>query len=164
MLRQGKRTIARFFVGPLLGKTNTKAGVLTTIELHGGPGAASQARRAIEQLADQEQLPRVEDLRLLVSELVTNCVIHGGAGPGDRVTLSVEQPQDLIRVEVRDRGRGWTKRTRSREIDSDEPPGGWGLMLVGELADRWGINSEKGTCVWFEMAARREAAVVPLSA
>ena len=80
------------------------------------------------------------------------------------MTVSVELPDDHIRVEVRDRGRGWTKRVRSREIDSDEPPGGWGLMLVGELADRWGINSERGTCVWFEMAAHPEAAAVPLHA
>jgi anti-sigma regulatory factor (Ser/Thr protein kinase) len=91
-------------------------------------------------------------------------VIHGGAGPGDRVTVCVERPHDLIRVEVRDRGRGWTKRTRSRELDSDEPPGGWGLMLVGELADRWGIDSEQGTCVWFEMAAQPGAAAVSLVA
>jgi anti-sigma regulatory factor (Ser/Thr protein kinase) len=136
---------------------------LTTIEVAGGPGAVAAARQAIQELADQEQLPRVEDLRLLVSELVTNCVIHGGAGPGDRVIVSVEQPDDFIRVEVRDRGRGWTKRTRSRELDSDEPPGGWGLMLVGELADRWGIESEQGTCVWFEMTARPEGAAVPLA-
>lgn len=101
----------------------------------------------------------MEDLRLLVSELVTNCVLHGGAGPADRVTLSVERPNDFIRVEVRDRGRGWTKRTRSRELDSAEPPGGWGLMLVGALADRWGINSESGTCVWFEMATARSLAL-----
>ena len=149
-----------------MGMTNPTAGQgdLTTIELTGGPGAASAARHAIEEIAGQEQLPRVEDLRLLVSELVTNCVIHGGAGPADRVTVSVERPHDTIRVEVCDRGRGWTKRTRSRELDSDEPPGGWGLMLVGELADRWGIDSEQGTCVWFEMTASPEAAAVPLVA
>jgi anti-sigma regulatory factor (Ser/Thr protein kinase) len=140
-----------------------RQGELTTIELTGGPGAIAAARHAIKELADQEQLPRVEDLRLLVSELVTNCVIHGGAGPADRVTVSVERPDDLIRVEVRDRGRGWTKRTRSRELDSDEPPGGWGLMLVGELAERWGIDSEQGTCVWFELTAH-DATAVPLVA
>jgi anti-sigma regulatory factor (Ser/Thr protein kinase) len=137
---------------------------LTTIELTGGPDAVAAARRAIEQLADEEQLARVDDLRLLVSELVTNCVIHGGAGPADRVIVSVERPDDFIRVEVRDRGGGWTKRTRSTSIESDEPPGGWGLMLVGEIADRWGIKSEHGTCVWFEMSADPEAAAVPLPA
>jgi anti-sigma regulatory factor (Ser/Thr protein kinase) len=143
---------------------NPKAGDLTTIELSGGPGAASAARHAIEQLADRERLGRVDDLRLLVSELVTNCVIHGGASEADRVQVTVEQPDDYIRVEVCDRGRGWTKRTRSRELDSDEPPGGWGLMLVGEIADRWGIHSENGTCVWFEMAAGAHGAAVPLPA
>jgi anti-sigma regulatory factor (Ser/Thr protein kinase) len=106
----------------------------------------------------------LDDLRLLVSELVTNCVIHGGAGETDLVQVTVNQPDDFIHVEVCDRGRGWTKRRRSRDLDSDEPPGGWGLMLVGEIADRWGIRSENGTCVWFEMAARADTAAVPLPA
>ena len=162
-MRQATRAGGRFLDLPPLGKRNPKAGVLTTIELTGGPGAVAAARRAIEQLADREQLERVDDLRLLVSELVTNCVIHGGAGPEDLVQVTVDKPDDYIRVEVRDRGRGWTKRTRSRELDSAEPPGGGGLMLVGEIADRWGIKSENGTCVWFERSSHA-AGAVPLPA
>jgi anti-sigma regulatory factor (Ser/Thr protein kinase) len=104
----------------------------------------------------------VDDLRLLVSELVTNSVLHGCSGPDDRVRVSVDQPESCIRVEVCDKGRGWTKPKRSRSIDSNEPPGGWGLLLVGEIADRWGINSSDGTCVWFEVAT--QDARVPLPA
>jgi anti-sigma regulatory factor (Ser/Thr protein kinase) len=135
--------------------------MVTTIELTGGPGAVSAARHAIEQLADREQLPRVDDLRLLVSERVKNSVLHGGAGPEDRVSVSVEQPDSCVRVEVCDHGRGWTKPKRSRSIDSSEPPGGWGLLLVGEIADRWGINSHDGTCVWFEVATQESAVPLP---
>jgi anti-sigma regulatory factor (Ser/Thr protein kinase) len=133
---------------------------MTTIELSGGPGAVAEARHAIEQIADQEQLPRVEDLRLLVSELVTNSVLHGGAGPKDTVRVSIETPEDNLRVMVCDRGRGWTKRTRSTSLHSEEPPGGWGLLLVGEIADRWGIDSNDGTCVWFEMAMSQQPAAL----
>jgi anti-sigma regulatory factor (Ser/Thr protein kinase) len=133
---------------------------MTTIELSGGPGAVAEARHAIERFADEEQLPRVEDLRLLVSELVTNSVIHGGAGPEDKVRMSIEQPNGSLRVMVCDHGRGWTRRMRSTSLHSDEPPGGWGLLLVREIADRWGIDSNDGTCVWFEMAMSEQPAAL----
>ena len=28
---------------------------------------------------------------------------------------------------------------------------GWGLYLVEQIADRWGVKQEEGTCVWFEV-------------
>ena len=125
---------------------------MTTIELRGGPAAVGAARHAIEELADQEQLPRRDDLRLLVSELVTNSVMHGCAGPDDRLHLHVECPDSCVRVEVCDDGGGWTEMTRSTSLDSDEPAGGWGLMLVGALADEWGVDSGvERTCVWFQL-------------
>jgi anti-sigma regulatory factor (Ser/Thr protein kinase) len=123
-----------------------------TIEVNGGPGAVAAARHAIEQLAERTGLPRVEDLRLLVSELVTNSVIHGGAGPDDRVRLTVVRRNGHVRVEVCNEGGGWSEPTRSPSLDSAEPPGGWGLMLVGEIADSWGISVEGPTRVWFEVA------------
>ena len=125
----------------------------TTIELSGGPEAVASARHAIEELADEKDLPRVDDLRLLVSELVTNSVLHGGAGPDDHVRLRVVRPDNCVRVEVYDDGPGWGEQLRSTELESDQPPGGWGLMLVGALADRWGIEDGEGTCVWFELQA-----------
>jgi anti-sigma regulatory factor (Ser/Thr protein kinase) len=124
---------------------------LTTIELRGGPEAVCAARHAIERLADEERLPRVDDLRLLVSELVTNSVLHGGAGPDDLVHMHVKLPDHCVRVEVCDKGRGWTDQIRSTSLESGAPPGGWGLMLVGALADRWGVEVGEETCVWFEI-------------
>jgi anti-sigma regulatory factor (Ser/Thr protein kinase) len=123
-----------------------------TIELHGGPAAVSAARHAIDELADQEQLPRLDDLRLLVSELVTNSVLHGGAGPDDSLQLRVERPDHRVRVMVCDDG-AWAKQIRSPLLDSDQSPGGWGLMLVGALADSWGVEAGDRTCVWFEIGA-----------
>jgi len=122
-----------------------------TIELRGGPAAVGAARHAIDELADQEDLPRVDDLRLLVSELVTNSVLHGGAGPDDRVELHVERPDHRVRVEVCDDGHTWSETMRSTSLDSEQPAGGWGLMLVGALADRWGVRAGERTCVWFEL-------------
>jgi len=122
-----------------------------TIELCGGPAAVGAARHAIDELADQENLPRVDDLRLLVSELVTNSVLHGGAGPDDRVQLHVERPDHSVRVEVCDSGQSWSETMRSTSLDSDQPAGGWGLMLVRAIADRWGVCAGERTCVWFEL-------------
>jgi anti-sigma regulatory factor (Ser/Thr protein kinase) len=133
---------------------SAKAGVyLKTIELNGGPEAVAAARHVIEKLALEEQLPRIEDLRLCVSELVTNSVLHGGAGPNDRLHLHVGRlnGDGCVHVEVCDHGEGWADTSRSRSLDSAEPPGGWGLMLVGALADRWGVAADHGTCVWFEL-------------
>jgi anti-sigma regulatory factor (Ser/Thr protein kinase) len=122
------------------------------IELHGGPAAVGAARHAIDELADRQQLPRADDLRLLVSELVTNSVLHGGAGPNDMVELHVDRPRGRVRVEVCDEGGEWARQVRSPSLDSDKTPGGWGLMLVGALADSWGVEAGDRTCVWFEIA------------
>jgi anti-sigma regulatory factor (Ser/Thr protein kinase) len=122
-----------------------------TIELRGGPAAVGAARHAIEELAVQEELPRVDDLRLLVSELVTNSVLHGGAGPDDHVRVHVERPDSSVRVEVCDDGDGWGDQLRSTSVESEQPAGGWGLMLVRALADRWGVRAGEHTCVWFEL-------------
>jgi anti-sigma regulatory factor (Ser/Thr protein kinase) len=127
--------------------------LLATIELSGGPAAVAAARHAIEALAHESQLPRLADLRLLVSELVTNSVLHGGAGPEERVRLRVERPNRFVRVEVWDDGPGWGERVGATALESAERPGGWGLVLVGALADRWGLERGRSTCVWFELDA-----------
>jgi anti-sigma regulatory factor (Ser/Thr protein kinase) len=126
---------------------------LTTIELNGGPAAVGAARHAIDQLADQQQLPRIDDLRLLVSELVTNSVLHGGVGPDGHVELHVDLPDNRVRVEVCDDGDGWIPQVRSPSLDSDQAAGGWGLLLVGAIADSWGVEAGERTCVWFEIGA-----------
>jgi serine/threonine-protein kinase RsbW len=81
--------------------------------------------------------------RLLVSELVTNAVLHGQG----EITLSVWLRADALRVEVRDQGDGFAHDGRGQE-----PPltGGWGLELVGAESSRWGVGSECAR-VWFEL-------------
>jgi anti-sigma regulatory factor (Ser/Thr protein kinase) len=84
-----------------------------------------------------------ETLKLLVSEVVTNAVRHGGSdGP---VELHASWNSE-IRVAVQDHGDGFTHRPRAEEPDE---PGGFGLYLVGQLADRWGVETDGGTTVWF---------------
>ncbi len=119
--------------------------------LRGGVEASSLARRAIA--ADEPPLPaRVhDDVALLVTELVTNAVRHGGAAPDRPLQLGLELQDGRIRVEVVDTGTDFE--APSRPVDGT-PSGGWGLFLVDRIAERWGVRpAAAGTCVWFEVPA-----------
>lgn len=92
----------------------------------------------------------IETGRLLVSELVTNSVRHGGIAPPQQVGLHVRAGGSL-RVEVSDDGLGY--RRPPARVDND---GGFGLVLLAELADRWGVEPGPPTCFWFELDPARD--------
>jgi len=117
-------------------------------ELDRGPQAPALARRAVAAwLAGALEPMRVEDAKLLVSELVTNAVRH----PRDsgRVGLEVVVAGKRVRVEVSNPGAGFSKPS------VDPPPadalGGRGLLIVDRLASRWGVTPGAPTRVWFEI-------------
>ena len=56
-------------------------------ELPPNPEAAREARVALGELAPHVPSPHFDDLRLLVTELVTNSVRHGRLGAGDAIHL-----------------------------------------------------------------------------
>ena len=85
-------------------------------------------------------------LRLLVSELVTNSVRHV-AGSTRPVELAVRINKSAIRVEVCDGGAGFEPGT----LEPRGADGGFGLFLVERMATRWGIDTQDGTRVWFEL-------------
>ena len=118
--------------------------------LSGGLQAGGEARRAV--IEGDGALPDTAryDVLLLVTELVTNAVTHGGVGPEQELSVELHIWPGRVRVTVSDVGKSftWVRRRMSR-ADSD----GWGLLLVDRLADRWGVKrAPSGTCVWFEMA------------
>jgi anti-sigma regulatory factor (Ser/Thr protein kinase) len=121
-----------------------------TVPAH--PSAACEARRAMARcrLVDADREPT---LLLLVSELVSNSVRHAGMRDGERIRLRARTERDCAYVEVCDGGRsGRVPEKRAPQSDVLEP-GGLGLFLVDEMADRWGVHRrEDGTCVWFELA------------
>ena len=116
------------------------------------PMAACEARRALAErgLVDADREPA---LMLLVSELVTNSVRHAGLTEEERIRLRARSDDACAYVEVCDPGRSERVPDRRRaSIDALEP-GGLGLVLVDEMADRWGVAcGEDQTCVWFELA------------
>ena len=106
--------------------------------------APGSARRALVDLDDKLDSELVDDVRLLVSELVTNSVRHTGSA---KIDLEVWRSEDVLHVDVCDHGDGF-------DVSSPPQPGdasGWGLFMVDRLADRWGIKTNGGTRVWFEM-------------
>jgi serine/threonine-protein kinase RsbW len=119
------------------------------------PEAASVARHALDGLSGELPDGRLRDVRLLVSELVTNAVRHADLAAGDVIGLVIEVAEQKLRVEVHDAGGGFIPSTPSPD---PARPSGWGLYLVAELADRWGVDSDERTLVWFELDRRAAAA------
>lgn len=120
--------------------------------VNGGIGASSAARRAV--LAGGGAVPDAarEDILLLVTELVTNAVRHADVGPDRSLRVELTRWLQKVRVEVAHPGSGFE---HNPEPPAPEATGGWGLVLVDRIADRWGItNGTRGTCVWFELGSR----------
>jgi len=108
------------------------------------PDSVATARtRLCEACAPDLGDGEIETLRLLVSEVVTNAVRHGSHS--EPVELNARWNSE-VRVEVCDGGERFTPQPRLGALDE---PGGFGLYLVGRLADRWGVETDRGTTVWF---------------
>jgi anti-sigma regulatory factor (Ser/Thr protein kinase) len=129
----------------------------TSVEVPGGPQAPSQARRALHaELAGRVPEALLDDAGLLVSELVTNSVLHGRAGSEATVGLRLGVDGERVRVEVTDVGPGFDPSTVE---GGPEDHGGYGLFLVTQLADAWGVApGEAPTQVWFELRYEDSAA------
>jgi len=83
---------------------------------------------------------------VLLSELVTNAVRHGGATPDVPVRVDTSIGPRTLRVEVRDPGRGF----RNNRI-APGAHGGFGLRVLERSASRWGVEAGEATLVWFEL-------------
>jgi anti-sigma regulatory factor (Ser/Thr protein kinase) len=115
-----------------------------------GVTAASAARTALLALEERLDAAVLDDIRLLVSELVTNAIRHAEGPSGGKVSLDVSIGPRGVRVEVADPGEGFDPSPRDDEMTR---PGGWGLYLVDRIADRWGVMRNRMTRVWFELDA-----------
>ncbi|MFF9486988.1 ATP-binding protein [Streptomyces sp. NPDC014676] len=93
--------------------------------------------------------PLAETLILLVSELVTNAVVHTGRPAVLRLSLPGEDAEEAtVRLEVTDR----SERAPVPRCVDGEATGGRGLALVDGLADRWGWSAEgAGKRIWCEL-------------
>jgi anti-sigma regulatory factor (Ser/Thr protein kinase) len=116
-----------------------------TVDIPRDKRAPANARRAVEGLSGKVADDVIPDIKLLVSELITNSVKYGGEGD---VKLAMDvQDERKLRIEVIDQGIGFVPVARDRPATD---VGGWGLHLVQTLSDRWGVH-EGSTHVWFEI-------------
>jgi anti-sigma regulatory factor (Ser/Thr protein kinase) len=108
------------------------------------------ARRVV-QTSCAAELPaqQLADLLVIVSELTTNALLHGVG----EITLRVSVENGRASGEVSDQGSGFARDVRDHGIDD---VGKRGLLIVGTLADRWGIH-ERASHVWFELGSRDES-------
>ena len=121
--------------------------MISKIDLPSEPSSPGRARRFVtDTLGDVAT--DVDRAALLVSELVTNAVLHAGT----QLEVAVEIRPRLVQVSVRD---GSDAQPALRRYDRYAATGR-GLHLLETLADRWGVDVEaEQKRVWFELA--REA-------
>jgi anti-sigma regulatory factor (Ser/Thr protein kinase) len=122
----------------------------------GGTLAARAARRAVREALGGE-LPerRLGDIELLVSELATNSVRHAGCDEDAEISMMARVDDRCIRLRVCDTGEGFEE-----DVEPEPHPdrgGGYGLVLVDRLADRWGVQRNGRFCVWFEVERAQHA-------
>jgi anti-sigma regulatory factor (Ser/Thr protein kinase) len=134
---------------------------LLSLELPSRAAAAGAARKALTALNGSLHLvspERLQDAQLLISEVVSNAVRHGGDGEAP-VQVIVRADPEIMRIEVHDQGGGFDP----AHLPSPSPHATerWGLQLVAALAHRWGAEIASGTTVWFEIDRPQRGQLLP---
>jgi anti-sigma regulatory factor (Ser/Thr protein kinase) len=125
------------------------------LQIPGGDDAPKRARRSVSaQLDGRVPAITVWNAALLVSELVSNCVVHANVGPDRALSLELLSLDDRLRIVVLDPGSDLKPQMLRRD---PETPGGLGLVVVDELCEAWGVEQDGGgpTCVWCELLVER---------
>jgi serine phosphatase RsbU (regulator of sigma subunit)/anti-sigma regulatory factor (Ser/Thr protein kinase) len=122
----------------------------TELLLGNEPQAPSQARRFLARALDGLAQETIEDAQLIVTELITNAMLHG-APP---VKLRVRRDGASVRIEVEDCGRHMPV----MPLQSADAMTGRGLALVSALASSWGVEGgdSGGKVVWVEPGSVRQ--------
>ncbi len=107
--------------------------------------APRRAREVVQQALEPLGVGALQDdVLLVISELVTNAVVHGGAAPAlvlrvgdERLVVEVHDPSPVVPQPL---------------VADPARIGGWGLGLVARLTDRWGVKGTElgGKAVWAE--------------
>lgn len=125
-------------------------GSVISMPIHGGPEAPGVARRAVLSRLDGRVTDETaRDVALVVSELVTNSVLHAKVGEDDSVLVELAVVDDRLAIAVTDPGSKFVPRLVPPDPTK---PRGFGLQLVDGIATCWGVRRSPGaTQVWFEL-------------
>ena len=115
------------------------------------PVAPSIARGTIDPLQNRLSEESYYTVQLLVTELITNSLRHAEFGTEDAIDIRIEVENGCARVSVCDPGGSAEPKLLEQDLEST---GGRGLFLVDAMADRWGVDTNSRTCVWFELMAQ----------
>ena len=126
-------------------------------EFDAGPTSSASARHLVSDLLDRWELPSlIEDAELLTGELVNNAVGHASTD----LALVIAVAEGILEIGVTDshpQSISFVKPKRedmavaAREEVLAE--GGRGLLLVGLLANEWGVvGLPQGKQVWFRLS------------
>jgi anti-sigma regulatory factor (Ser/Thr protein kinase) len=120
------------------------------MQITGGADAPANARRSgLSSLRCQLSDSRAFDVAVVVTELVTNSVVHAKVGPEQTLTVELLTLEDRLRITVIDPGSTLEPRLQRR---ADRTSGGLGLLLVEKLSTAWGVARDGigSTRVWCE--------------
>lgn len=122
--------------------------LVTSVQLSPDHAAAARARRFVsDTMRGWGCVDAIADAELLVSELVTNAVLHARS----ETSVTIERDGTTVRVSVCDDS---PARPRLRDY-GPEAVTGRGLVIVDRIAQRWGVDPrDTGKCVWFEIDDR----------
>ena len=109
--------------------------------------APGQARHQVASDLNAFSAELVSRACLVVSELVTNSVVHGPAVGSPRIDVVVRVLDGVLRIEV---ANGLQPFRFERGLPPPDSLTGRGLSVVEGAADRWGIEDGARTCVWAE--------------
>ena len=113
------------------------------------PTAPRRARESLGALGHELRSRSDHDLRLVLSELVTNAVKYGGLRKRERIEVDLWVGPTRSEVMVR-----YPQHAGFPPIAPPEPRGeeGWGLFLVDHVADRWSVVECGGyLLIWVEL-------------
>ncbi|MEU6243371.1 SpoIIE family protein phosphatase [Streptomyces sp. NPDC047024] len=116
------------------------------------PERIAEARQYLRELLHDWVSPdQVDSAVLLVSELITNVLVHTDADALLLAEIFGQSGARRLRVQVTDTGADLPHKRRPGELASS----GRGLMLIELLADAWGVEPQgKGKSIWFELYER----------
>lgn len=119
----------------------------------GGVDAPAQARnRVVAGLNGALDGAMLDTLRLLVSEVATNCVQHADAGAEASIDVAVSMPPGAVRVELSTAGPPFEAPAVKPMRPAPQDHGGRGLFILDSLARTWGAERNGSNQVWFELA------------